>query len=426
MNTTSEPEFSTLTPVSEDYTLSAVRANARKSMRSLAPLLIGFTLSCGTLFAGGLVSPAFRFWPDLVGLIILGNLILGSYTAGLSYIAAKSGLSTVLMARFSFGNVGSRWVDFILSFIQISWYGWGSALIADSLNKLMDVPVYLNWLTILVCTYLCCATAYFGYRFIDWLSRFAVSTMLFLMFWILAIAMSKLGGFEGLQAIQPTQQLAWGEALTIVVGTLISNATQATNNRHLTKTGSTTLITTLAAFFFVNGFFIICGAFSSLLYANEDVVQALAQEGLLFWGLLLLLLNMWTTQANTIDAFSVAGSQIFRINKWIIFALGGATVALVLAWGGIYIMLLPYLKLLGTFIPPLGGAIVSDYWLVHRGQFPSPEARQPAFNWAGIITYPLACAIAYFYPGIKPINGFIAAVMLYFVLSKIIGRGKRG
>lgn len=419
MSTTSEPELASRSPVSEDYPLSAVPADARKSLWSLAPLLIGFTLFSGTLFAGGLVSPAFRFWPDLVGLIILGNVILGSYAAGLGYIAAKSGLSTVLMARFSFGNIGSRWVDFILSFIQISWFGWGSALIADLLNKLLGVPTYLNWLTILVCTYLFCITAYFGYRVIDWLSRFAVSTMLFLMFWILAIAINKVGSFEILQAIQPTQKLAWGEALTMVVGTFISNGSQATNGRHFANTGRTTVIITLAAFFIVNGFFIFCGASSSLVHGNEDIVQVMAQQGLLFWSLLLLFLNMWTTQDNTIYAFSVAGAHIFRTNKRTAFALGGATLALVLAWGG-YKMLVPYLILLGTFIPPIGGIIMSDYWLVRRGQFPPLKESVRAFNWAGIIAYVVASAIACFYPGIKPINGFIAAVILYFVLSKII------
>ena len=43
------------------------------------------------------------------------------------------------------------------------------------------------------------------------------------------------------------------------------------------------------------------------------------------------------------------------------FVLIGATVALVLAWGGIHSMLVPYLILLGTFIPPVGGVVMADY-----------------------------------------------------------------
>ena len=123
MKTTSEQQSLARSPVSEDYPVSAVPQAARKSVVSVAFMLLGFTLYSGTFFAGGLVGPAYRFW-ELVGLIIVGNLILGSYAAALGYIAAKSGLSTVLMARFSFGNIGSRWVDFILGFTQIGWYAW--------------------------------------------------------------------------------------------------------------------------------------------------------------------------------------------------------------------------------------------------------------------------------------------------------------
>ena len=419
-STSEEQQLVARAPVSEDYPLSAVPASARKSIWSLAPLLMGFTLYSGTLFAGGRVGPSFRFFPDLVSLIVVGNLILGIYASLLAYISAKTGLSTVLMSRFSFGNVGSRWVDFLLGFTQIGWYAWGSALMAELANQLLGVPAGWNWLIILFFTYFFCSTAYIGYRAMDWLSRIAVPAMLILMFWSLAIAATKVGGFAGLQAIVPKEPMPIGEAITIIVGTFISGGTQATNWSRFADSGRTAWVSTLTAFFFANGLLIFSGAFCALVYGNEDIVQVMAQQGLLFWGLVLLFLNMWTTQDNTIYAFSVAGAHMFRTNKRTTFVLGGATVALVLAWGGIYNLLVPYLILLGTFIPPIGGVILADYWLHHKGQFPPLTEKQPAFNWAGIIAYVLASAVAYFSPGIKPINGIIAAAIAYFILSKFL------
>ncbi len=79
----------------EDYPLSAVPLDARKSIWSTAFMVLGFTLYSGTFFAGGLVGPAYRFW-DLVGLMIVGNLILGSYAAALAYIATPSGNAIAL------------------------------------------------------------------------------------------------------------------------------------------------------------------------------------------------------------------------------------------------------------------------------------------------------------------------------------------
>ncbi|MFB2937738.1 cytosine permease [Aerosakkonemataceae cyanobacterium BLCC-F154] len=421
MNTT-KPDLTVQTSASEDYPLSPVPESSRKSLWSLTPLLMGFTLYSGTLFAGGLVGPAYRFWPDLITIILVGNLILGTYASALSYIAAKTGLNTVLMAQFSFGKIGSRWVDFILGFTQIGWYAWGSALMAELANKLLGVPASWNWLIILFFTYFFCITAYIGYRAMDWLSRIAVPAMLILMCWSLAIAFAKVGGWESLQSIQPTKELGLGEALTIIVGTFVSGGTQATNWSRFANSGKTALISTFSAFLFANGFLIFCGSFCALVYGNEDIVQVMVIQGLLFWGLVLLFFNMWTTQDNTIYAFSVAGAHFFRSNKRTAFVLGGATAALILAWGGIYNLLIPYLILLGTFIPPIGGVIMADYWLINRQEFPALDSRQPAFNWAGIIAYVLASAIAYLSPGIKPINGIISAIVLYFILRRFIFR----
>ncbi len=194
------------------------------------------------------------------------------------------------------------------------------------------------------------------------------------MCWSLAIAFGKVGGLEGLQAVVPSKELSIGAALTIIVGTFISGGTQATNWSRFANSGRTAALGTLAAFFLANGFVVFGGA------------------------------------------------HAFRSNKRTAFVLGGATIALALAFGGIYTSekFINFLILLGTFIPPIGGVIMADYWLYRRGQFPALEERQPAFNWAGVIAYIVASAIAYFSPGIKPVNGIIAAVVLYFILSKVI------
>lgn len=427
MTLTTEPAVSP-SGITEDYPLGPVPLSARRSLLSLAPILAGFTLYSGTLFAGGIVGPSFQFWPNLVGLIIIGNLILGLYAALLGYIAGNTGLTTVLMARFSFGSVGSRWVDFILGFTQIGWYAWGSALMAQLLNSLAGVPESWNWLIILFFTYAFCSTAYFGYQAMDWLSRLAVPAMVLLMVISLAIAGRDVGGWAGLQSQTIADPVSLSAAITIIVGTFVSGGTQATNWSRFARNGKMGFIATLIAFFLGNGFLIFSGAFCAKVYGEPDIVQVMAQQGLVVGGLILFFLNMWTTQDNTIYAFSIAGANMFRSSKRTLFVLGGATIALFMAWGGIYEGLVQYLVLLGTFIPPIGGIIMADYWIHRRGQFPSLDVPQPAFNWAGVIAYVGSSAIAYVTNlwdwGIVPINGIVSALVLYVVLSRVLPNGR--
>ena len=406
----------------EDYPLSAVPQSDRKPFWSLSLLLMGFALTSTTLFAGGAIGPSFSF-PQILAIIAIGNLILGGYCAALGYIAARSGLTTVLMARFSFGDVGSRWVDFVLGFTQIGWYAFTTAIIVQVLLELMGVSgtglPYI--LLVFFFNYAFCATAYIGYRAIDWLSRLAVPAMLILVAVSLWLAF---GDYSSAAIPEPTGELSMGAALAVVIGTFISGGTQATNWSRFADSGRNAIISTLSAFMLVNGILVFAGAFCTLVYGSEDLIRAMATQGILAGGVILLILNVWTTQDNTIYAFSVAGANMFRTSKRHAFVLGGATFALVLTLSGIYDLLPTYLIFLGTFIPPVGGIIMVDFWLRHRGRFPRLGTRLPAFNWAGVIAYVAGSAVAYVTSnvgiGIGPVNGIVVAAVLYAILYRVI------
>jgi len=296
--------------------------------------------------------------------------------------------------------------------------------VAQALNQLIGLPESLNWLVILLFTYGFCATAYFGYKAMDWLSRLAVPAMLVLLAVSLAIATKDGGSFAQLQAIQPKESLSFTAGLTVVIGTFISGGTQATNWSRFADTGKNAVNSTLLAFLGVNGILVFAGAFCTLVYGTEDIIQAMAKQGLLFLGLVLLILNVWTTQDNTIYAFSMAGANFFRTSKRTFFVLSGATFAYFLSLSGIYSQVIPYLIFLGSVIPPVGGIIMADFWLYRGGRFPSLESRLPAFNWTGIIAYVVAATTAFISGqlsfGVPPINGIIVAAVLYTLLVKLM------
>ena len=96
--------------------------HARKTFFSLAVVLLGFTVFTPTMLAGASLGSAFSFG-GLLWVILVGSLILGGYVAMMGYVGAKTGLTTVVMARFSFGNRGSTLASLLLGGTQIGWYG---------------------------------------------------------------------------------------------------------------------------------------------------------------------------------------------------------------------------------------------------------------------------------------------------------------
>lgn len=109
---------------SNDFPLVEAPAAGRKGVFSISMVLFSFTFFTGTMFAGGKLGVSFSII-NLLWIAVIGNFLLALYAASLGWIAARSGLNTVLMGRFCFGEIGSKLADFILGFAELGWYAWG-------------------------------------------------------------------------------------------------------------------------------------------------------------------------------------------------------------------------------------------------------------------------------------------------------------
>ncbi len=107
-------------------------------------------------------------------------------------------------------------------------------------------------------------------------------------------------------------------------------------------------------------------------------------QGLSVAAVIMLCLNLLTIQGPTIYNVSAAACHLLRSERRRTLTLAAAGVGIVLAIGGMYEMLIPFLVLLGSIIPPIGGVILADYWFARGGRYPLLQnARLPRFNWAG-------------------------------------------
>lgn len=399
-----------------DFPLSAVPNDQRKGWWSMASVLLGFTFFTATMWAGGTIGSAFSF-NELLWIIAIGNLLLGSYAAGLAYVAYKTGLNTVLLARYSFGLKGCMLSDVILGFTQIGWYAWGTATIAIVMVKLLGLPEELTIPLMIVFGFGFCITATIGYRAIELLSKISVPAMLIFIAISLYQGLIDVGGLTQLIGIEPTSSMPIAAAITLVFGTFVSGGTQATNWSRFSKSGKIAVITTLLAFFVGNGLMVFIGAFGALIYQQADVVDVLVAQGFMLIAILMLFSNIWTTQDNTIYNFAAAGCNLLRTDKRRLITIGGAVIGTLLATFGMYNLLIPFLILLGTFIPPIGAIIMTDYWVKYKAAPPAlDQTILPQFNLQGLAAYVVGSAAAYFSPWIAPLVGIVVSSVFYSVL----------
>lgn len=401
----------------QDFPLNEVPHESRINVWSLSILLLGFTFFTATMWGGGTIGQAFNF-KELLLVVLVGDLLLGLYVAVLGIVAARTGLSTALLTRFGFGDFGSKWPDILLGFTQIGWYAWGTAMVSIVFVKLLHLPEWANVPFMIFFGIAFSLTAYVGYRGLEKLAMVSVPLMLFLIFLSVFKASNEVGSFSHLFEIEPTGIMTFGAAITIVFGTFVSGGTNATNWTRFARSTKAAAISSLVAFFIGNGLMIMVGAYGALVYQQPDIVEVLALQGLLLGGIVMLFFNIWTTQDNTVYNFSVAGCNFARTQKRKALTIIGALTGTLLAILGFYDWLVPYLNFLGTFIPPVGGVIMADYFYKHRGKYPKLEsAKIKSFNIAGILGYVIGVLTAIYSPGIPPLNGILAAIAGYIVID---------
>lgn len=402
------------------FPLSEASSSARKGLFSLSMVLFSFTFFTGTMFAGGALGSAFSII-NVLWIAAIGNILLAVYAAALGSVAARSGLNTVLMGRFCFGEAGSKLADAILAFAELGWYAWGTATVAIALVKVLNLPV--EWTTPLMIFFggLFCVTALIGYKGLDILSRVSVPLMFILLIVSMTIATRHIGGWQQMASIEPKEHMEWSAAITMVFGTFASGATQATNWTRLARKSRTAIHASLLSFFIGNGLMILAGAWCAIIYQQSDIVAVMILQGLSVAAIIMLCLNLWTIQGPTIYNVSAAACHLLRSERRRMLTIVGALIGIVLAIGGMYEMLIPFLKLLGSIIPPIGGVILADYWFVYRGKYPLlKDAQLPAFNWSGLIAYALGALCAWLSPWIAPLVGILVSAAVYMLLHALV------
>ncbi|MCU4925875.1 cytosine permease [Halobacteria archaeon AArc-dxtr1] len=416
-----------------DYPLDHVPKDERRGLVSLSAVLLGLVFFAGTMWAGAEVSAAMGF-EEMLTAMVVGHIILGGYVALLCAISAKAGLTTVLLARYSFGRFGAKWADLLLGGTQVGWFGVTIPMVAIPTATYfgLESAAMLSAL-IIVWGLLHMLTAYFGYDGMEKLSYVAVPFLILVGLLSIYIAVGEVGGVDGLLAQTGGGEMGFGLAVTIVVGTFISAGTQAPNWARFAISSRIAFWAGLIAFLVGNSFLFLSGAVGGAVYdvtPQGDLYEVLVAQGLATVGLIALILNIWTTNDNAAYAFSVAGAEAFEYDRKRPFVIVGCLAGIALALAGADALLLPWLEVLGQYIPPLGAIIIADFLLCWRLSVPRmDDVEFTSVRWTGVLAYVVGCLVAILtagsivpgvtapavLPGMAALNGMLAAAIVHVV-----------
>lgn len=394
-----------------EFESASVAGHARKGFWTLLVVMLGFTFFSASMWAGANLGNGLRA-RDFLLAVLAGNLLLGAYTGLLAHIAARTGLSTHLLSRRAFGMKGAILPSMLLGVTQVGWFGVGVAMFALPVAQMFP---NLPRIPLIALSGACMSlTAYYGIKSLTILSIVAVPSIALLGSASMAKAFHDFGGVGAWFAMEPAAPVSLSAAIGICVGSFISGGTLTPDFTRYGRAPGVSVSATVIAFLLGNSLMFLFGAVAAAFYQTNDISIALMKQGMIAIAVLVLGLNIWTTNDNALYAASLGFATLTNRTKREFVLINGflGTVFATTA----YNHFVPWLNLLNLMLPSIGAILILDHFVVRRR---APDAPPEAgVRWAAVAAWAGGFCAAKFLPGLPPLNTLLAASTVYLLFAR--------
>ena len=198
----------------------------------------------------------------------------------------------------------------------------------------------------------------------------------------------------------------------LVVGSFVSGGTATPNFSRFAKSGKVGAITTVIAFFIGNSLMFFFGGVSSVYVGGNDIFEVMINLGLFYLAILVLGLNIWTTNDNALYSAGLGLANIFGQKKKPMVLVSGIIGTVLAVW--LYWNFCGWLNILNCTLPPVGIILVLGYFL-NKEKYQDVEVSENV-NWFAVIGVVLGAVVANLvHWGIASINGMVVAAVCYLI-----------
>ncbi|MBQ9562547.1 MAG: cytosine permease [Lachnospiraceae bacterium] len=402
--------------VDPDYAESAVPQGARRSTLTMFMIMLGFTFFSASMWVGQTLAEGLDF-AGFLGALAVGGLILSLYTGSLGYVGAKTGFSMDLLARKAFGKKGSFISSAMISFTQIGWFGVGVAMFAIPVaEQIFGGSKTATYILVAVAGILMTSSAYFGIKSLTIVSYVAVPLVAVLgtVAMILAVVRGDGTFIDNFAKSSGALSVIGGAGL--VMGSFVSGGTATPNFARFAKNTRDGIWTTVIAFLIGNSLMFFFGAVSYIYVGGNDIFEVMLNLGLFYFAVLVLGLNIWTTNDNALYSAGLGLANITGKDKKPMVLVSGVIGTVLAIW--LYWNFVSWLNILNATLPPVGIILVLGYFL-NKKEYDTVEVKKEV-NWWAVAGVVLGAVVANVVPwGIASINGMVVAAICYVIGWKV-------
>lgn len=383
----------------------------------------GFGIAFICAVIGGSIQQGLGTW-GAISAIILGNAILFVYASALGYASGRWGLNFPLTVRATFGRLGAVLPIIILASLVTGWYSFHTWLTADILRVAFDIQSsnIVAFIAVLVGA-IYAAPVIFGIQSMALVRKIAVPAMILFVIYYTVVKVVPVGSaiFErtgdGSITFWAGVGMAW--ATFAVSGTMTGDIVR------YVKTGRQAVGVTAVAFLFSNAPFMIMGAIFAAAINDPTIPYFLdADAPLILVSLAVIaILSTWSTADACLYNASIGFSNGIGPLNWQRAGTLATVLGIGLAASGVVGNVVNILILIGVVVPPIGAAIIIDYFIL-RGNKGFGLSRPSSVNWAAIIGAVAGIGMGLIAREVWPqmifgVPGMVTTAIVYLLLARI-------
>lgn len=411
----------------EDTALKKVSVSERQHWLVPATIFGGLEFAVPVIMVGATLAGNFKFSTILL-ILFIGLIVVQWIGNGLQgYIGAKTGLSSSVIARTSFGSLQARFiVGLSLVVLNVGWFGLNTAVAGNAIAVVVGIDYSQSWLAWAILTAvmggLFALPAVIGYDSMKWTDYVAVPAGLLLIISAVIFALRDTG-FESIISSSPESNMTIWTGISLVLGANVAQwliASDYTRYSHPTIKDQTLIPLGIIVIGFV---FFMTGAIMSVGVGEPDIVVVMQSLGFPFWGFLILWLALWTSQIVASYSTGLAAANMFNVNSGkgrAILTLAGSGLGIILALAGILDHFTDFLVILGIVYPAIAGIMFADFFLIRNQSWEDHEG----WNWIATIAMAVGVLVGYVTQyvvifGIPALQSIIATIIFYYIGMKI-------
>lgn len=365
---------------------------------------------------------------DAILAVFVGSVIITLVGMTMGAIGAQSRMSSYLLVRIAFGDLGAGLVNIAFAISLLGWFGINVNLFAEAAARLAldEFGSVLNPLALAIFASVCMTvTTLVGFKAINLLASALVPVLALVTGLLVIYSLSAMPLGQIMQA-EVEATLSLGEGISAVVGAIIVGAIILPDITRFVRHWSGAIYTAVIAYLIVELIVMVAAGFAAIVHGKTDILDIMLDINLGLGAFAIVIAGSWVLNSLNLYSTVLSVNATFpKLNAfWLTIGLGAFGVGAALL--NLLDSFVTFLFYLSVVFIPVAGVIIVDRFIIRPDAYVIErlDANQ-RLNIAGVAAWFLGAILALLateamiptLTGIAAIDAIILTAVVFLALG---------